>query len=573
MAIAPSFTYTGEYDLVEKTHLTYGDVWALYLKTTGTLTLSKNTIVDLLAIGGGAPGGAYKYDSEYYTYGGNGGSPGGSAKSESLQLEVAKSYQVTIGGSGQSTTVTDVSLGSVIIQAAGGTTQGGGQGAGHYNAYSNEWETRYATAGANGTIVDFFGETHGGYGGGGPMNYNANTIKGGAGGTTTSGGTPGSSGKDVSTRISTSFLGTYTMTGGYGGGGYGGGGGGQSYPKGDNTTPPAGGPGVVILAFINAPPSDPTGLTYGTPRAGKSLTLTWTASADPEGDSITYTVEHLDSVNNTWTQDAVSITGTSYTATVPNVGSADAPANIKYRVKATDAGGGESGYCTGATKIISYNNAPEISGTDTALGSFSGIAPTWTGTATDTDGDSFTVSVRLDGVEIKSITAAASASGASTANIDLTALADIWYTVVNGSHTIVIDGTDDKGDTGDPRTLTFIKAENTVEVYRGISSVNRPSKATVQVAPVKSSWPTDATIEVWIANNGNDAQSNIQWVSVPLASLGDANNAAIPITMENTTKTADNWCTAVHFKAVQGASGRPVTLRSVTLNITAGLEA
>lgn len=59
--------------------------------------------------------------------------------------------------------------------------------------------------------------------------------------------------------------------------------------------------------------------------------------------------------------------------------------SVQYRVKAYDAAGAESAYTTSATRTVTNNRPPVISGTDGALGSFSTAArPTSTPSPTPT---------------------------------------------------------------------------------------------------------------------------------------------------------------------------------------------
>lgn len=42
---------------------------------------------------------------------------------------------------------------------------------------------------------------------------------------------------------------------------------------------------------MNDPPTDPSGLSYADPTAGRQMGITWNASTDPDGDAITYVAE------------------------------------------------------------------------------------------------------------------------------------------------------------------------------------------------------------------------------------------------------------------------------------------
>ena len=103
----------------------------------------------------------------------------------------------------------------------------------------------------------------------------------------------------------------------------------------------------------NQPPTTPSSISFGTPKAGKSLQITCGASTDPDSDPITYVFERqIDS--SSWAQIA-SGSATTVTDTVPSSGT-----NYNVRVKAKDSNGNESDYRTGTAKAIVYNHPPSV---------------------------------------------------------------------------------------------------------------------------------------------------------------------------------------------------------------------
>lgn len=103
----------------------------------------------------------------------------------------------------------------------------------------------------------------------------------------------------------------------------------------------------------NQPPTTPSSISFGTPKAGKSLQITCGASTDPDSDPITYVFERqIDS--SSWAQIA-SGSATTVTDTVPSSGT-----NYNVRVKAKDSNGNESDYRTGTAKAIVYNQPPLV---------------------------------------------------------------------------------------------------------------------------------------------------------------------------------------------------------------------
>ena len=107
--------------------------------------------------------------------------------------------------------------------------------------------------------------------------------------------------------------------------------------------------------LANQPPTTPPSITFGTPYAGKSMSVSCGASSDPDGDAITYVFERqIDS--RSWTQVSAT-TSRSITTTCPSSGT-----RVNFRVKAQDSQGNESGYRTGTAQTIIYNTAPSAPG-------------------------------------------------------------------------------------------------------------------------------------------------------------------------------------------------------------------
>ena len=104
--------------------------------------------------------------------------------------------------------------------------------------------------------------------------------------------------------------------------------------------------------MANSPPSSPASISYETAYSGDTLIISWQASTDLDGDTVTYILEQSTDGGTTWEQIATGSNETSYEATVPT-----GKPSICYRVKATD-GTAQSNYCTGEIVGIlqSYEN-------------------------------------------------------------------------------------------------------------------------------------------------------------------------------------------------------------------------
>lgn len=298
--------------------------------------------------------------------------------------------------------------------------------------------------------------------------------------------------------------------------------------------------------IYNQPPTNPSGITVPTSvLGGSNLSVSWGTSTDPEGQAITYKLEQKVD-GGTWAQ-IYSGTSRSYSAPVTYGWN-----KVQYRVKAVDAKGGESGYTTSAERTVTNNRAPTISGTDSALGSFSSAPPSYEYTVADVDGDQVTVNEYLDGVLKHTFTATLGQTNA------VTITAADWREVLNGAHTIKITATDTKNATA-TRTLTFTKAVNQVifEQVEAFDLDDMPTKATVNV---QGSFPVGSTLKVEICNNGNDAVPT--WENV--TSKVQSNQK---IYFANSAKTASTWGVKVRVTLQRGTATEPCYITSIGGNI------
>lgn len=250
--------------------------------------------------------------------------------------------------------------------------------------------------------------------------------------------------------------------------------------------------GAYIIQW-NQPPTTPTSISFGTPRAGQSLVITTGGSTDPEGNAISYTWERqIDS--GAWTQIGVTSVKT-VTDTVPTSGT-----NYRARVKATDSYGAESGYRTSDYSAISYNTNPVISGSDQNVGAKT--APfSHAYTVTDAEAASQTLTVTetvTNGTETITLRTFAATSGAqNTAN-----LAGVWLRLLAGTHTLTISVTDGAGGSAQ-RVITFSRTVTRIAAARAISTDAKVTKCFVSLYP--SDRPADSVLHCEVTNNPFDA--------------------------------------------------------------------
>ena len=250
--------------------------------------------------------------------------------------------------------------------------------------------------------------------------------------------------------------------------------------------------GAYILQW-NQPPTDPSSISYGTPQAGNELTITTGGSSDPEGDAISYVWERRTD-SGAYTQIGITTTK-SITDTVPASGT-----TYQVRVKAVDANGLESGYCTGSAKTISYNTAPVISGSDTNVGAKTDpFSHSYTVTDAQASSQTLTVVETLtNGSETITLRTFTATSGA-TNTVDLT---DVWLKLIAGTHVLTITASDGAGGTA-TRKITFSRTVSRIAAARAFRTDSLVQKVFISLYPTER--PADSTLYLEVTNNPFDA--------------------------------------------------------------------
>lgn len=136
--------------------------------------------------------------------------------------------------------------------------------------------------------------------------------------------------------------------------------------------------------FQNTAPSTPASISVPSSiNGGTSITVSWAASTDAEGNLEGYIVERSTNGGSSWSQ----IYQGSATSTSNTV--AFGTASVTYRVKAYDSAGLESGWKTSNTVTVTNNRAPSAPGSLTVPAIVRGgstLAISWTA-ASDSDGN------------------------------------------------------------------------------------------------------------------------------------------------------------------------------------------
>lgn len=146
---------------------------------------------------------------------------------------------------------------------------------------------------------------------------------------------------------------------------------------------------------------------------------------------------------------------------------------------------------------VSVNTAPTVSTDGAALGR-KNAAFAWKYTVRDADGDTLTVTEKLDGKTTKTRTGVASGTALT---FEQTASAAGFQKILNGNHTITVEVSDGKETVS--TSATFTKAVHAASVTLA-EPLAVEGDITVAVLQVTGSIPDDATFKVEVTNNAND---------------------------------------------------------------------
>lgn len=299
----------------------------------------------------------------------------------------------------------------------------------------------------------------------------------------------------------------------------------------------------VTVVNNNAPSAPPSIAVPKDVKGGSTLVISWTAASDSDGNLSGYILERSTDGGFAYMQvykgDALT-----YTDTITNGWS-----TVMYRVKAYDTEGMESGYTTSAIRTVRYNVAPAISASSTSLGEKN--APFNFGyTVTDADGDTLTVTEKLDGKTTATRTGIASGTALTFGQ---GSTAENFQRILNGSHTIKITANDGKESTS--LNATFTKSVTSASVTL-TTPLAVDGDITVAILQVSGSIPNDAAFKTEATNNALD--DSPVWQDVT-AEVRKGTN----IVFENQTASAG---AAFNFRisVERGASGEGGYIDSVS---------
>lgn len=273
-------------------------------------------------------------------------------------------------------------------------------------------------------------------------------------------------------------------------------------------------------SYINVPTS-----VYG----GKSATIDWGASTDPDGNLSGYILQRKVGTGS-WTQ-VYKGANRSYADSITYGWT-----TVQYRVCAYDSQGATSDYQTSASRTVINNQPPVISGSNANLGTKSeGFTQTYT--VTDADNDSVTVDELLDDEPIRSYVVTLG----ETNTFYVTG--STWLQLSNGSHTMKIKANDGSNSTT-VRTYTFTKSVNsfTIQNTTPYTSNTRPTRIKITVT---RSIPAESDFKVYVCNNGFDTSPT--WEDATTSVTG-----GLVHVFENTTKTGTNWGVIIKVVVTRG---------------------
>lgn len=198
---------------------------------------------------------------------------------------------------------------------------------------------------------------------------------------------------------------------------------------------------------------------------------------------------------------------------------------------------------------VSANTAPTVTTDGAALGE-KNTAFAWKYTVTDADGDTLTVTEKLDGKTTKTRTGVASGTALT---FEQAADAAGFQRILNGNNTITVEVSDGKETVS--TSATFTKAVHAASVTLA-EPLAVEGDITVAVLQVTGSIPIDAKVKAEVTNNAKDAAPVWQDVTTEV-------QKGVNIVFEN--KTATNGA-AFNFRVnvERGASGKGGYIEAVS---------
>ena len=241
---------------------------------------------------------------------------------------------------------------------------------------------------------------------------------------------------------------------------------------------------------------DPVSVSYSSSiQGGQTVAITINPSTgNVYGGTIKYKVEYQLN-GGSWKVANSGTTNTNLSILVPA-----GTQTFRARATASDNMGFTSTTAvTGATVNVVNNAAPVISCGTSSLGE---VAEPFSVTysVSDEDGDTMTITEKIDGTVIRSYSASSGSSGEQTFNPS----AAQWLTTLNGSHTATITADDGKGGVT-THSISFTRAVYTMSVTLE-TPMETDAAITKCVVNIARNLPADAEWSLLVTNNAFDPE-------------------------------------------------------------------
>lgn len=248
-----------------------------------------------------------------------------------------------------------------------------------------------------------------------------------------------------------------------------------------------------VTVINNTAPSAPPSITVPlTVIGGESLTVTWTASSDTDGNLEGYILQRKVGTGE-WTQ-VFQGNALSYQDTITKGWT-----SVQYRVAAYDTYDAQNAWTTSETRTVDNNTAPVIT-CDTPSGSDLGTKSsgfTVNYSVDDADGDDVTVTEKMDSTTKRTFEATLEATN------QFQVTGTYFQQLLNGQHTMKMVAQDSGGKSTE-YSLTFTKSVTSCSITM-TEPMEADDQITIMAMSVTGDIPADADFQVLVTNNAKDS--------------------------------------------------------------------
>ena len=247
---------------------------------------------------------------------------------------------------------------------------------------------------------------------------------------------------------------------------------------------------VINNTAPGAPPSITVPLSV---IGGESLTITWAASSDSDGNLSGYILQRKVGAGE-WAE-VYRGNALTYQDTITKGWT-----SVQYRVAAYDSYNAQSAWTTSETRTVDNNTAPVIT-CDTPSGSDLGTKTSGFSISyqvDDADGDDVTVTEKMDSTTKRSYEATLEATN------QFQVTGTYFQQLLNGQHTMKMVAQDAGGKSSE-YSLTFTKSVTSCSITM-TEPMEADAQITIMAMSVIGEIPADATYQVLVTNNAKDTE-------------------------------------------------------------------